>query len=77
MKIRIESSDRMSNTKYHAYGKPNWWARIGYDQFLAIPQVRGDVQLEVDVEVPDDTEAIYIGVGPRNKHGIRETIYIA
>lgn len=28
-KSKLTTTDRMSNTGYHANGKPNWWARVG------------------------------------------------
>ena len=80
MKVVLESKGRMSNRQYHAWNKPTWWARIGSGDnavFLPIGRVRGDCYLYAEVEVPDDTTEIYIGVGPRNRHGVRETIRIA
>ena len=67
----------MSNRQYHAYGCPRWWARVGSGdnaRFLDIPKVRGDNDLRCTVEVEDDVPVIYIGVGPNNKHGVRETV---
>ena len=80
MKVLLQSKSRMSNRQYHIHGKPTWWARIGSGDnavFLPIGRVRGDNYLDVEVEVPEDTELVYIGVGPRNRHGVRETIRIA
>ena len=79
MRVRLQSQSRMSNRQYHAWGKPTWWARIGSGDnavFLPIGRVRGDYYLDVEGEVPDDTTEIHIGVGPRNKYGVRETIRI-
>lgn len=67
----------MSNRQYHAYGGPTWWARVGSGdtaRFLPIPKVRGDYPLHCTVEVEDDVDTIYIGAGPKGKHGVRETI---
>jgi len=59
------------------HGCPRWWARVGSGdnaRFLDIPKVRGDNDLRCTVEVEDDVTVIYIGVGPNNKHGVRETV---
>ena len=67
----------MSNRQYHAYGCPTWWARVGSGDnavFLPIPKVRGDYPLNCNVQVNDDVTEIYIGVGPKGKYGVRETI---
>jgi len=79
MKVRLQSHNRMSNRQYHIHGKPTWWARIGSGPdavFLPIGRVRGDYFLDIEVEVPDGTEVVYIGVGPKGRHGVRETIRI-
>jgi len=76
--VKIENKGPcMSNRQYHAYGKPTWWARVGSGesaQFLRIPRTRGDEDLSCTVEVDDDVKEIYIGVGPNNQHGVRETV---
>ena len=80
MKVLLQSKSRMSNRQYHIHGKPTWWARVGAGEnaiFLPIGRVRGDCYLYATVEVPDGTELVYIGVGPRGRHGVRETIRIA
>ena len=67
----------MSNRQYHACGCPRWWARVGqgeHAQFLPIPRVRGDKDLDCTVEVDDGVDKIYIGAGPNNQHGVRYTI---
>ncbi len=72
----LKSNGRMSNTGYHANGKPNWWARIGSGdsaRFLQIPRVRGDNHLECEVDVPSGT-TVYIGVGKGSHKTIRETV---
>jgi hypothetical protein len=73
---RLQSTDRMSNTGYHANGKPSWWARIGTGddaRFLQIPSVRGDRQLDCVVDVPSGTE-VHIGAGRGSHKTIRQTV---
>jgi len=41
------SDERMSNTSYHAAGKPTWWARIG-SRFLEVGRQRGDSHMTID-----------------------------
>lgn len=80
MRVRLQSSDRMSNRQWHAHREPMWWARIGSGnaaRFLDIGRVRGDDTLDVAVDVPDGTTAVAIGVGPANRYGIRETVSVA
>lgn len=77
-KIRVKSDNRMSNTRYHASGKPCWWIRIG-DTFLDIPRVRGDEYLDVTIDVdrhPTERIMVYYGVGPKDRHGVRESMYV-
>lgn len=79
MRVVLQSKGRMSNRQYHIHGKPTWWARIGSGPdavFLPIGRVRGDSYLNIEIDVPDDTTEIHIGVGPRGRHGVRETIRI-
>jgi hypothetical protein len=78
-KFQAVSSDRMSNKQYHAWGKPNWWLCIeghnvkGFARLSE--QTRGDSLLNCDAEftfpAPGDY-TVFTGVGPNNKHGIRE-----
>lgn len=66
----------MSNTGYHANGKPNWWARIGSGvsaTFVEIERVRGDRKLDVIVELPPGT-VVSIGAGRGSHRAIRETV---
>jgi hypothetical protein len=76
MSSRLQSTDRMSNTGYHANGKPNWWARVGSGntaQFLTIPSIRGDSRLDCIVDVPPGT-TIFIGAGRGSHKTIRQTV---
>lgn len=71
--LHILADDCMSNTRYHAAGKPTWWVRIG-DRFLAIPSTRGDQKLDVTVTVdrhPTEPTIVHYGVGPADRHGVR------
>lgn len=66
----------MSNTGYHQNGKPNWWARVGQGsdaEFLVIPKVRGDNELDVVVNVPPGT-TVHIGAGKGSHKTIRQTV---
>jgi hypothetical protein len=75
-KSRILSSDRMSNSGYHANGKPNWWVRVGKGDsasFIEIDAVRGDQKLDVEVDLPVGT-TVYIGAGKGTNKTIRETV---
>ena len=72
MSSRIKSHGRMSNTGYHANGKPNWWARIG-STFPTISPIRGDDYLNVLVDVPVGT-TVQIGAGKGLHKTIRETV---
>ena len=76
--VKIENQGpSMSNRQYHRTGCPRWWARIGKGdtaKFLDIPRTRGDDDLSCTVEVDDDVSRIYIGAGPNDKHGVRETV---
>ncbi len=76
MKSKIASSRSMSNTGYHANGKPTWWARVGKGDsatFLDVGHVRGDHALEVEVDVPPGT-IVYIGAGKGDHKTVRETV---
>lgn len=76
MTSRLRSSDTMSNTGFHANGKPNWWARIGSGdtaKFLKIPQVRGDKPLDCEVDVPPGT-TVHIGAGKGSYKTVRQTV---
>lgn len=73
---RIKTTQRMSNTGYHANGKPNWWARIGEGdsaRFLRIPPVRGDKYLDIEVDLPAGT-TVYCGAGKGSHKTVRETV---
>jgi hypothetical protein len=66
----------MSNTGYHANGKPNWWARIGSGEgasFLSIPRVRGDENLDVVVDVGPGT-VVFCGAGKGTYKTVRQTV---
>ena len=69
-----KSTQRMSNTQYHRWGKPKWWAKTpGTGNFLDLPYTRADEYLLALLSVPPGT-VIEIGAGPRSSHGVRETI---
>ncbi len=73
---KLTSTDRMSNSGYHANGQPTWWARIGKGDsatFLEIPKVRGDSKLDVEVDLPPGT-IVYIGAGKGSNKTVRETV---
>lgn len=68
----------MSNTGYHANGKPNWWARIGQGvdaEFVKIPAIRGDQKLDVEVDLPIGT-VVNVGAGKGKYKTIRETVKV-
>lgn len=73
MKVKLQSRKSMSNRSYHAEGKPTWWVRIGSGNsatFVDIHRMRGDENLNVEVEVPNGTEEIHFGCGPKGS-GVR------
>lgn len=73
---KLRTTARMSNTGYHANGKPNWWARVGAGEsarFLQIPRVRGDQILECEVDVPPGT-TVCCGAGKGHYKTVRETV---
>lgn len=73
---KIQSTERMSNTGYHANGKPNWWARLGTGEsarFVTLPVVRGDRTLECVVDLPPGT-VVHIGAGKGLHKTVRETV---
>ena len=73
---KIETKNRMSNTGYHANGKPNWWARVGTGddaKFITIPWTRGDSCLSCEVDLPAGT-TVYCGAGKGTHKTIRETV---
>ena len=73
---RLTTSSRMSNTGYHANGKPNWWARVGSGasaKWVEIPQVRGDRYLDCTVDLPPGTE-VFCGAGKGAYKTVRETV---
>lgn len=78
VKFKVSATGRMSNTKYHASGKPNWWVRIEkgeYKAFVQLSPVRGDQHFSQEVEHDFPSAGkykVYTGVGPRD-YGIRET----
>ncbi len=75
----LKSTTKMSNTGYHANGKPNWWARVGKGDdatWLEIPRTRGDAALECVVAVPPGTE-VHIGAGKGSHKTVRETVVTA
>lgn len=76
MTSRIITSACMSNTGFHANGKPNWWARVGSGastRFLEIPTVRGDKILDCVVDLPPGTE-VHCGAGKGSHKTVRETV---
>jgi hypothetical protein len=76
MPSQLTTTDRMSNTGYHANGKPNWWARVGSGEsarFLDIPRTRGDHRLDCEVDVPPGTK-VYCGAGKGNHKTVRQTV---
>lgn len=76
MASRLKTTDRMSNTGYHANGKPNWWARVGTGSdasFLKIPSVRGDHFLDVEVDVEPGT-TVHCGAGRGTHKTVRQTV---
>lgn len=76
MKSRLQSTVKMTNTGYYYNEKPRWWARIGTGptaRFIDIPYVRGDVLLDVEVDLPPGTQ-VHIGAGKGNVKTVRETV---
>ena len=76
MSSHLVTTSRMSNTGFHANGKPNWWARIGSGdsaRFLSIPRVRGDEVLDVVVDVEPGTE-VFCGAGKGTFKTVRCTV---
>lgn len=72
-KIRVRSSNRMSNSGYHRSGKPTWWARVG-DTFARFGQHRGDSKINAWGTISLECDGIYtmdMGVG-KGKDGCRE-----
>lgn len=72
----LKTTERMSNTGYHENNKPNWWARVGSGStatWLAIPWVRGDRTLEVEVDVPPGT-VVHCGAGKGDHKTVRATV---
>lgn len=73
---RLKTTERMSNTGYHANGKPNWWARIGSGdsaEWVDIPRTRGDRVLDCVVNLPPGT-TIFCGAGKGNYKTVRQTV---
>lgn len=68
---------RMSNTQFHAAGKPNWWVRnADTNEFLQVPHTRGDQAFSFDATNVKAGRYV-VGVGPNNKHGVRYTNTVA
>lgn len=62
---------RMSNTQFHAAGRPNWWVRnADTNEFLQVPYTRGDEVFSFEAASVKAGNYV-VGVGPNNKHGIR------
>ena len=79
--IRVASWRSMSNTGYHQMGKPTWWAYYkdkGETNFVNVPYLRGDRELDVKITVPEHVEKVYIGAGKKPRYGsdksYRETV---
>lgn len=73
---RLQTTERMSNTGYHAHGKPTWWARVGKGdkaRFLEVPWTRGDRCLDCIVDVEPGTE-VACGAGKGNHKTVRQTV---
>lgn len=76
MKSRLKTTQRMSNTGFHANGKPRWWARTGGGDdatWITIPYVRGDDYLDCVVDVPPGT-TVHCGAGNGHRKTVRETV---
>lgn len=76
MASRIKTTQRMSNTSYHANGNPNWWVRVGSGptaQFLQIDKARGDDYLDCVVDLPVGT-VVYCGTGNGLHKTVRERV---
>lgn len=76
MKSKLTTRGRMSNTGYHANGKPTWWARVGQGsdaKFVEIPWTRGDSVLDCVVDLEPGT-TVFCGAGKGNHKTIRETV---
>jgi len=81
-KMRIKSSDRMSNSGFHRSGGKGsgrgsgaayWWLR-GPDGFVELPErVRGDDYLEIEIELSPGEYVLGVG---RGKDAIRENIKV-
>ena len=73
--IKIKSNDRMSNTRFHAAGKPNWWLRnVETSEFVTIPRTRGDDYFEATLDL--EPGRYVLGVGPRDKFGKRINVTV-
>jgi hypothetical protein len=73
---RLRTTDRMSNSGYHANSKPNWWARVGSGDKIAwvsIPTVRGDQYLDCEVDLPTGTR-VFCGAGKGTYKTVRQTV---
>lgn len=69
----------MSTRNYLALERPVWWARIGSGDaasFIRLPPLPGHRCLDVRVDVPDGTDAVHIGVGPKDARGVREFVSV-
>ena len=69
---RLKTTDRMSNTGYHANGKPTWWARVG-SEFIKVAYTRGDSYLDCVVDIPPGTE-VFCGAGKGTHKTVRQTV---
>lgn len=75
--MRVTNTGRMSNTSYHrrcnSAGQRYWWLR-GPDGFVPLPQVRGDQDIDIEIDLAPGTYTL--GCGPAGGHGRRERVIV-
>ena len=73
MKMRIKSGGALSNTTFHrrCFGRQKfWWLRELDGGFIEIPEVRGDQDFDLELDLEEGRYVL--GTGPNGQHGIRQ-----
>lgn len=77
MKVRIHTTNSMSNATYHKRcfkpGQKYWWLKSSDEEFMPIGGHRGDRTLDVEVDL--EPGEYVLGCGPP-KHGRRIPVTI-